>query len=418
MPPPAAPDDPPGPFRTAFDLPPGKIYLDGNSLGPLCHPAEASLRRVIDDWRHLAIEGWTEAAPPWIDLAERIAVQLAPLVGASPGEIAVTGSTTLNLHQLVATLYDPADPRPGILADELNFSSDLHALHSQLALRGRDPGRTLHLVRSRDGRTLTEEDILAALTPGIQLAVLPVVQYVSGQLLDTAAITREARARGIAIGWDCSHSIGAVPHALADEGADFAFWCSYKYLNAGPGAVGGLFLHRRHHGRAPGLAGWWGVDPARRFALRGQHEPAPDARAAQIATPHLFSLAPLEGALTLFADAGGIVPLRERSLRLTSLLMEEIDRKLAGLGFSIVTPREPARRGGHIALAHPEAWRLTCALRAEGVIPDFRPPDVIRLAPAALYTTAAECIEAIDRLRRIVLAGTWATLSSGKPLVT
>lgn len=388
-------------WREEFSLPPGAIYLDGNSLGLLPRRAEACARRVLDEWRTLGIAGWTEAQPAWVELAERIAAQLAPLVGAAADEVCVTGSTTGNLHQLLATLFTPTPGRNTILGDELNFPSDAHAIASHLRLRGLDPAQYFREVRSRDGRTLDEADIIAAFTPDVQLAVLPAVLYTSGQLLDVARLTREAHARGIVIGWDCSHSIGAVPHTLAAAGADFAFWCSYKYLNAGPGAVGGLYLHRRHHGRAPGLAGWWGVRMDRRFAMSHAHEAAADASALHVGTPHLLSLAPLQGSLELFAAAGGIAPLRAKSLALTAWLRECVDTLLVGTGVTIVTPREDHRRGGHLALAHPDAWRLCQALKAAGVVPDFRPPDLIRLAPAAFYTTFADCVEAVQRLREI-----------------
>ena len=312
--------DPLARFRAEFHLPPGQIYLDGNSLGPLSRRAEAHLARVLGEWRTLGISGWTAAQPPWFTLSETIAAQLAPLVGATPDTVAVTGSTTGNLHQLLATLFDPAATRKVIVADELNFPSDLHALHSHLRLRGLDPAQHLRLVKSPDGRTLRTADILAALTPDVQLLVLPTVVFTSGQLLDVTALTREAHARGILIGFDCSHSIGAVPHALDGDGVDFAFWCTYKYLNAGPGAVGGLYLNRRHFGRATGLAGWWGVRKDRRFAMSAQHEPAPDASGLHIGTPHLLSLAPLQGSLEIFAEAGGIAPLRAKSLALTAWL--------------------------------------------------------------------------------------------------
>jgi kynureninase len=408
-----------------------RFYLDGNSLGLLSRRAETHLQRVTAEWRTLGIEGWTEANPPWISLSETIAARLAALIGATPDEVAVTGSTTTNLHQLLATLFDPCgsglarDSRDQgrshknvIVADELNFPSDLHALASHLRQRGLDPAAHLRLVRSRDGHTLELADILAALTPDVQLLLLPPVLFKSGQLLDVAALTREAHARGILIGLDCSHSIGAIPHHFDRDGVDFAFWCSYKYLNAGPGAVGGLYLHRRHHGRATGLAGWWGVRPDRRFAMAAQHEPAADARALHIGTPHLLSLAPLLGSLELFEEAGGILPLRAKSLTLTNYLIELVETELAGLGFGIVTPPAHPERGGHISLSHPEAWRLCAALKAAGVVPDFRPPDLIRLAPAPLYTSFADCAEAIARLKTIVLTQAYEKIPATRPLVT
>lgn len=410
--------DPLARFRAEFFLPPGQVYLDGNSLGLLSRRAEAHLQRVIAEWRALGISGWTDASPPWISLCETAAAQVAALVGATPDEIAVTGSTTVNLHQLLATLFDPAAPRKIIVADELNFSSDLHALQSHLRQRGLDPARHLRLIRSRNGRTLHGDDLIAAFTPDVQIAVLPAVQFVSGQLLDLGAITRAAQTRGILVGWDCSHSIGAVPHAFDRGGPDFAFWCHYKYLNAGPGAVGGLYLHRRHHGRTSGLAGWWGVRPDRRFALAAQHEPSPDATALHIGTPHLLSVAPLLGSLELIAGAGGVPALRAKSLAQTALLMELADHELAGLGFSIVNPRADDDRGGHVALAHPEAWRICQALKQAGVVADFRRPDIIRLAPSPLYNTFAECAGAIAQLQSIVRSVAYEKFPTQRALVT
>ena len=396
--------DPLAPFRAEFFLPPGQIYLDGNSLGPLSRRAEAHLARVVAEWRTLGIGGWTDAAPPWLTLAETVAEKLAPLVGATPDEICVTGQTTSNLHQLLATLFEPAHPtRRVILGDALNFASDTYALARHLRLRGLDPDAHLRLVPARDSRALWLDDLLNAFTADVQLAVLPAVVFTSGQLLDVATLTRKARARGILIGWDCSHSIGAVPHTLGGvDGPDFAFWCNYKWLSAGPGAVGGLFLHRRHHGRAPGLAGWWGVRLDRRFAMAPTHEPATAAAALHIGTPHLLSLAPLLGSLELIAEAGGVAALRAKSLALTEFLLARCDAELAPLGFSIATPRSPTARGGHLALAHPDAWRICQALKAAGVIPDFRGPDLIRLAPSPLFNTFAECAATVSRLAHIV----------------
>ncbi|MDP2138687.1 MAG: kynureninase [Candidatus Didemnitutus sp.] len=410
--------DPLARFRAEFHSKPGEIYLDGNSLGLLSRRAEATVQHLLTEWRALGINGWTDGQPPWIGLADEIAQVLGPLIGAQADQICVTGSTTANLHQLLATLFDPTDKRRIILGDALNFSSDAHAITSHLRLRGLDPDTHYREVKSRDGRTLNDDDIIAAMTPDVQLAVLPAVLFTSGQLLEIGRLTREAHARGVLIGWDCSHSIGAVPHALEAAGADFAFWCSYKYLNAGPGAVGGLFLHRRHHSRGPGMAGWWGVKPERRFSMSHQHEPANGAAALQIGTPHLLSLAPLRGSLEIITEAGGIAPLRTKSLALTSFLMEAIDELLPNQGFTIVTPREEVRRGGHVALAHPGAWQICQALKSVRVIPDFRPPDVIRLAPAPLYNTFTDCIEAVRRLRKLVDTDAHRAFPPGREIVT
>ncbi len=365
--------DPLRPFRERFYRREGEIYLDGNSLGLLSRDAEASVLRVLDEWKTLGIAGWTEADPPWFSFSETLSRSVAPLVGAEPGEVIVTGSTTVNLHQLLATLFDPAAPiRKRILADELNFPSDIFALRSHLRLRGLDPDDHLIRVPSRDGRTLNEDDIVAAMSRGdVQMAVLPSVVYTSGQLLDMERVTRAARERGVLIGWDCSHSVGAVPHALSEWGADFAFWCHYKYLNAGPGSVGGLYLNRRHFGRSPGLAGWFGSRKDKQFAMDHTLTPADDTGALQIGTPHLLSLAPLEGTLRIHHEAG-MERLRAKSLALTAFLSELTEAELAPLGVGVATPRESERRGGHLALIHPEACasavrydaRESCLMRA------------------------------------------------------
>src|SRR5262249_38861484 len=272
------------------------------------------------------------------------------------------------------------------LSDELAFPSDTYALKSHLALRGLDPGQHLIRVPSRDGYTLDEDDVIAAMDESVHSAVLPGVIYTSGQWLDVPPITRAARDRGILTGWDLSHSIGSVPHALDDDDADFAFWCSYKYLNGGPGATGGLYLNRRHFGRGPGLAGWFGSDKRRQFEMSADLRPAPGAGALQIGTPHVLSMAALDGSLRLIHEAG-LDRLRAKSLALTAFLMELSDARLAAQGFVIVTPREANRRGGHVALAHPEAQRICHALRQSGIVPDFRPPNIVRLAPIAMYNT-------------------------------
>jgi len=388
-------------FRTEFHLPPGQIYLDGNSLGLLSQRSEAAVLRVLAQWSAQGIGGWEESG--WIDLPERLAGDIAPLIGATPRSVGLMAQTTANLHQLLATLYDPTrTERLAIVADEINFASDAHALASHLRLRGVDPTTQLRWVQSRDGFTLRTEDMLAALTEDVQLLVLPSVLYVSGQLLDVSHITRTARERGMLIGWDLSHSIGAVPHTLEADGADFAFWCNYKYLNAGPGAVGGLFLHPRHHERLPGMAGWWGVDPAQRFELVNQHTPATGASRLHVGTPPILSLAPLAGSLEMFAEAGGVEAVRTRSLQLTQHLLDRSEQELAALGVSIVTPRAPEERGGHIALCHPEAGRICAALRGAGVVPDFRRPAVLLLAPIPFYATRSEVDVAIDRLTEIL----------------
>ena len=403
-------------FRARFFLLPDVIYLDGNSLGLLSQAAERAILAVVQQWKTQGVAGWTEADPDWFTLAEKLGAQTADLIGADPDEVIVTNSTTVNLHQLLSTLFDPTAARPAILADELNFASDIYALRSHVSLRGLDPATALILATSRDGILLYEDDLIAAMTPDVQVALFPSVLYRSGQLLDMERLTREAHHRGILIGFDCSHSIGAVPHHLSRWGVDFAFWCSYKYLNGGPGAAGGLYLNRRHLHRSPGMAGWFGHKKETQFRLDPAFEQAEGAGAQQIGTPNILSMAALVGTLPMFAEAGQD-RLRTKSLALTDYLMQLIGIELSAFGVEVVTPREHARRGGHVALRHPAARELGVALRANGVVPDFRPPDILRLAPAPLYVSFADCRTAVERLRSLLESRSYETLlGKGSPV--
>ena len=259
--------DPLRAYRDRFFIPPGVIYLDGNSLGLLSRDAEATLLRVLDEWKHLGIEGWLGASPPWYTLAEELGALMAPLVGAEADEVVVTGSTTVNLHALVATFYQPTMRRRKIVATALDFPSDIYALESQIRLHGGDPARDLCVVPSRDGRLIEEEDVIAALSDAVALVILPSVYYRSGQLLDIARLAQAAHNCGALIGIDGCHSVGLVPHEFDAWAVDFAFWCSYKYLNSGPGGTAALYVNRRHLDRAPGLAGWWGSDKGTQFDM-------------------------------------------------------------------------------------------------------------------------------------------------------
>ena len=404
-------------FRSEFFLPPGRIYLDGNSLGPLSTRSEVSTLRVLEDWKTQAIGGWLEGKPPWFTLAEELGASMAGLVGAEADEVVLANSTTVNLHQLLATLYQPEGTRSKILVDALGFPSDLYAIESHLRLRGLDPATHLVVVGSDDGRTLSERAIVGAMTGEVALAILPTVVYRSGQLLDLATVAAEGRARGVMIGFDASHSVGAVPHHFSDWGVDFAFWCSYKYLNGGPGAVGALYLNRRHFGRLPGLAGWFGGRKDRQFAMSPHFEAAESAGALQIGTPPILGMAPLIRALEMVHEAG-IEAIRTRSLALTASLRELVESELAGFGFACSTPIEPDRRGGHLALVHPEASRICRALIDAGVIPDHRPPDIVRMAPVALYTSFEDCCEAIARLKVIMARRSYEAFPAERGMIT
>ncbi len=412
-------DDPLAAFRQRFYLPPDAIYMDGNSLGLLSHDAEAAVLGALRDWRDLGVDGWLRAESPWFYLGEELGALIAPLVGALPEEVVVTGATTVNLHNLVATFYQPEGTRRQIVATGLDFPSDVYALRSQISLRGGDPDADLVLVLSRDGRTVALDDLIAAMTGDVALALLPSVLYRSGQLLDLPALTAAAHARGVVIGFDCAHSVGAVPHRFSEWDVDFAFWCSYKYLNAGPGSVGGLYVNRRHHDRAPGLAGWWGYLKERQFDMLHSWQGAIGAAAWQISTPPVLATVPLLGSVRLFAEAG-IDQVRAKSLAQTAYLIELLEAMgLTGedVGYRIGTPRVDAERGGHVAVEHDDGARIARALKRRGVIPDFRPPDVVRLAPVALYTSYAEVWRVAQHLREIVVTGEHLALDAGREIV-
>ena len=413
--------DPLASFRARFypPEPPGTLYLDGNSLGLLSTDAEAAVLAALAEWKRRAIGGWLAAEPDWFTLGEELGARLAGLVGAEADEVVVTGTTTVNLHALVATFYRPAGKRRRIVATALDVPSDVYALQGQVRLRGGDPARDLVLVPSRDGRTLAEDDLIAAMTDEVALVLLPSVLYRSGQLLDMERLTAAARERGIPIGFDCAHSVGAVPHRLSEWGVDFGFWCTYKYLNAGPGAVGALYVNRRNHGTLPGLPGWWGYVKERQFDMTHHWEGAVGAGAWQISTNPLLSTAPLLGSLKLFEEAG-IERLREKSLALTGYLIDLLDE--GGLtappyGYRIGTPRETARRGGHVAVEHDEGARIAKALRARGVVPDFRPPDVVRLAPIPFSTSFHDVWRVVQDLREIVEREEYRAFTAGRDLV-
>jgi len=402
-------DDPLRQFRERFYVPPGTTYLDGNSLGLLSREAERSVFDALESWKTQGIDGWLAADPPWFTLGEQLGAKMAPLIGAAPESVVVTGSTTVNLHQAIGSFYRPAGRRRKILATGLDFPSDVYAMQSQIRLRGGDPERDLILVPSRDGRTISEDDLIAAMTDEVALTMLPSVLYRSGQLLDIPRLTTAAHEVGIAIGFDCAHSVGAVPHRFDEWGIDFAVWCTYKHLNSGPGGIGALYVNPSHFGTVPALAGWWGFRRDRQFEMAHEWDGAEHAGAFQIGTIPLLSSAALLGSLAIFEEAG-IEAIRAKSLAQTDFLIALIE----GLGlcnapynYRIGTPRNHAQRGGHVAIEHDEAIAISLALKQKRFIVDFRKPDVVRLAPIALYTTFHEVWKVAHALREIIDTGAY-----------
>ncbi|WP_227132265.1 kynureninase [Halorubellus salinus] len=399
-------DDELAEFSERFDVP-DEYYMDGNSLGPISTDAADSLENAVGEWRELGIRGWTDSDPEWFHYGERIGAKLAPLVGAHDDEVVVADSTTVNIHKLIGSFLDARDDDqpPGILANDLDFPTDHYAMAAQLRQRGFDPDEHLHRVESADGRTITADAVVDAIeNEDVGIVFMPSVLYRSGQLLDVEHITEAAHEHGAFAGFDLAHSVGVVPHDCHDVGVDFAVWCSYKYLNAGPGAIAGLYVHERHHDVEPALAGWWGNDKETMFDMALDFDPAPHAGRHQVGTVPVLSAAPLDGALDVVHDAG-IDAIREKSVALTEFLVDFADDHLAEHDVDVGTPRDPDRRGGHVALEHDEAYRISEALRNHGVVTDFRQPNVVRVAPAPLYTSFEDVHDVVEIFADVIETG-------------
>jgi len=396
-------EDPLTKFRQRFYIPEESIYMDGNSLGLMSKDAERSVFRVLNEWKNLGIRGWLEAKHPWFYLAEKLGAMCSKLVGAKPDEIVATGTTTINIHSLVNTFYKPKGKRNKILADELDFPSDIYALKSVLRLRGFNPHENLILIPSEDNRVLDENKIVELMDEEVALIFLPSVLYRSGQLLDMENVTKEAHRRGIPIGFDCCHSVGVVQHNFGEWGVDFALWCSYKYLNGGPGGTAFLYINEKHFDYEPALAGWFGYVKDKQFDMSFDFEHSKSAGGWQISSPAILSSAPIEGALQIILEAG-IGKIRTKSLTMTSYLMYLLDENLSKQPYNVTigTPREAQRRGGHVAIEHEEAARISETLRAKDVITDYRMPNIIRAAPIPLYNTYHEIWRFIQHLREII----------------
>ncbi len=391
-------------FRSKFYIPENKIYVDGNSLGLMTKESEKSLLRVINEWKSMAINGWLEAEKPWFFFSEELGALIAPMVGAKPEEVVATGTTTINLHALVCSFYNPKENRTKILADVLNFPTDIYALKSQVLLKGYDPAKDLVLTPSKDGRFLEEKEIVELMTDAVALIVLPSVLYRSSQLLDIPYLTSEAHKRGIMIGFDCSHSVGVIPHEFNKLDVDFAFWCGYKWLNGGPGAPAFLYVNKKHFNTYPGLTGWFGNNKETQFNMSIEFEPANSAGRWQISSPGIIGAAGIEGALNVILEAG-IETIRKNSLLMTSYLIYLIDELLTNepYNFTIGSQREQNRRGGHIAIERKEyAFEVCEALKVSGVVPDFRLPNIIRIAPSPLYNTYHEIWQVVNKLKNII----------------
>ncbi|MBN2155229.1 MAG: kynureninase [Candidatus Lokiarchaeota archaeon] len=407
-------------YRNQFSLTENSIYMDGNSLGLMPKKSETSIQRILNEWKTLGINGWLEGKIPWFFFAEEMGKKIAPIVGAKPSEVIMTGTTTVNIHTLVDTFYQPKGKRTKILADELNFPTDIYALMGQIRMHGLDPAEELILIPSENGLTLTEERIIERMQEDVALVFLPSVLYCSGQLLDIHHLTQAAHKDGICVGFDCAHSVGAIPHKLHEWDVDFAVWCGYKYLNGGPGAPGFLYVNEKHFHRTTNLLGWFGYVKEKQFDMALDYEKAYNAGGWQISSPGIIASGGVEGALEVTLDAG-IAQIRQKSLNLTQYLIELTDHYLKNPPYNIRigTPRESYRRGGHIALLRDDnAYQICKAMKKHGIIPDFRPPNIIRIAPIALYNSYDEIWQVVQNIKKIIDTEEFLEFSEERSLIS
>jgi kynureninase len=385
-----------GKFRSQFHIPQheGKdsIYFCGNSLGLQPKAVEAALMQELADWKNLGVEGHFHGKHPWMPYHEFVAENAAYVVGAKPSEVVMMNGLTANLHLMMVSFYRPTKTRYKILIEYTPFPSDIYAVQSQAKFHGFDPAETIIEMKPRDGEdTLRQEDIeevIAREGQAIALILIGGVHYYTGQFFDIARITEAGHKQGCVVGFDLAHAAGNVLLKLHDWNVDFACWCSYKYLNSGPGAVAGAFVHERHAKSfdLPRFAGWWGNDKSVRFKMGPQFQPMAGAEGWQLSNPPIFALAPARVSLDIFREAG-MENLRSKSAQLTGYL-EYLLHNLNLGSLKIMTPSNDAERGCQLSITvQNNGRRVFDALQKAGVVCDWREPDCIRVAPVPLYNS-------------------------------
>lgn len=385
--------DPLAPKRAEFLLPEGVIYLDGNSLGALPKRVVARMERVVQaEWGQSLIKSWNLHG--WIDLPQRVGAKIARLVGAQPDEVVVTDSTSINLFKVLLAALKLRPGRRVILSDVANFPTDLYIAQG-----------IAHLLEGYGLRLLPKEELEAGLDEEVAVLLLTEVDYRSGYRFDMKGLTRLAHQKGALCIWDLAHSAGAFPVHLNQAQADFAVGCGYKYLNGGPGAPAFLFVARPHQkATRPFLTGWMGH--AQPFAFSPEYLPAEDLRRLTVGTPPILSMSALDEALEVF-EGVDMHLVRQKSLRLSDLFISLMEPLAARYGFQLVTPREHDRRGSQVAYRHPEGYAIMQALIAQGVVGDFRAPDVLRFGFAPLYLRFEDVYQAVQRLAQVMQSGLW-----------
>ena len=399
--------DPLAHFRERFCMPKisgGEecIYLCGHSLGLQPKSARDFLEQELRDWADLGVEGHFHAKNPWMPYHRLLTEQTAALVGAQPAEVVVMNSLTVNLHLMMASFYRPTAARHKIVIERGAFPSDQYAVKSQIRFYGFDPETSLIELTPREEEScLQDEDILALIEregDSIALIMMGGVNYSTGQVFDMAEITSAGHRKGCVVAFDLAHAAGNIPLQLHDWGPDFAVWCSYKYLNGGPGCVAGCFVHERHAQSSdlPRYAGWWGHEENVRFQMEPEFRPMAGAEGWQLSNPPILALAPLRASMAIFAEAG-MDRLRAKSWALTGY-MEYLLRQGSSNKFSIVTPREENRRGAQLSLRLRHHGRAFCEkLAADGIIGDWREPDTFRVAAVPLYNSFEDVYRFVQR---------------------
>ncbi|RZJ66483.1 MAG: kynureninase [Flavobacterium sp.] len=369
------------------------IYFTGNSLGLQPKRAKKFVDDIMDDWANLAVEGHFYAQKPWWDYHERFADPLSKVVGALPSEVAVMNTLTVNLHLLMVSFYRPTAKRFKIICEEKAFPSDQYMLQSQVKFHGFDPKDAIVEIKRREGEhNIRHEDILAKIDEvGDELALLLMggVNYYTGQVFDMKSITEYAHSKGAVVGWDLAHAAGNIKLELHDWNVDFAAWCSYKYMNSGPGNASGCFVHEKHHSdpKLNRFAGWWGHNKERRFKMEPEFDPVQGANGWQISNLPVITLAPYLASVEMFDEVGmdALIEKRDKITAYLEFILQEIDKEVDS-NFEIITPSNPKERACQLSVyLHGEGRNLFDYLMKNGVITDWREPNVIRLAPVPLY---------------------------------
>lgn len=372
------------------------IYFTGNSLGLQPKRARKYVDEVMSDWANLAVEGHFYADKPWWDYHERFCQPLSEIVGAKPSEVGVMNTLTVNLHLLMVTFYRPTPKKFKIICEEKAFPSDQYMFQSQVMFHGFDPKQAIVEVKRREGEhNIRTEDVISKIHEvGDELALVLIggVNYYTGQVFDMKSITKAGQSVGAYVGWDLAHAVGNIELKLNEWGADFAAWCSYKYMNSGPGNVSGYFVHEKHHNDAelPRFAGWYGHNKERRFLMEPNFDPVKGANGWQISNLPILSMAPYLASLEIFSEVGMTKIIKKRNLLTAYLefILNEIDNELPNTDFEIITPPNQEERGCQLSVyLHGQGKELFHYLMKNGVITDWREPNVIRLAPAPLYTS-------------------------------